>query len=89
MQPDPVAYWRNILVQDFGSATMSKHIDTKRLHLGEHGLQGLSSIVIDLLDNTPLFPQYDQLRNMFGLFCGELAKKLSNVKKVSIMFLTC
>lgn len=83
LQFNSVLHWKSVLIADFGSATSAKDMVTENIRLGSHGLDGISAFLTTFLDNTPLFPEYNELRNVFGIFCGEMVKKLNNIKKVS------
>ncbi|KAE9388798.1 hypothetical protein BT96DRAFT_1003862 [Gymnopus androsaceus JB14] len=81
LQFNSVLHWKSVLIADFGSATSAKDMVTENIRLGSHGLDGISAFLTTFLDNTPLFPEYNELRNVFGIFCGEMVKKLNNIKK--------
>lgn len=75
--------FREALSTDFSSLT-SNQINSSHLLTGIYGIDGFITLIIDeLLDMLPIeHANYKALMELLGPFCGKLAHKMSNYKKV-------
>jgi hypothetical protein len=73
------------LKKDFGSIDDASRMSAMALVMGPHGLNGFLDEIIDpLLDTLPInHPSYSNLMALLSTFCKELARKISNHRKVS------
>ena len=80
--------FKNALIQDFGSLNVASNIRSDRLLSGPHGIDGMiEKIFYPLIDDLPLeHPLYTNLYGLLQTFAAALAQKLSNHKKVCLLF---
>ena len=82
---DSVVIFQETLISDFGGLT-AESMQFHQLLTGPHGLDGFMSLIIDeLLDSLPTTHEnYQSLFDLLGPFCGQLARKMRNWKKVGV-----
>ena len=85
MAHNTVDEFTDCLKKDFGSVMDMSDMSVTALIMGPHGLDGFLSRILDpLLDTLPItHSSYNDLYKLLSTICKELAKKISNHKKVS------
>ena len=83
---DSVDAFREALTADFGGLT-SRTMNSSSLAVGPYGIDGfIDSIIDEILDILPLeHINYGDLKQLLVTFCGELAHKMSNYRKVRVL----
>jgi hypothetical protein len=79
-----MAHFKYTIVSDFGSATDAHFIRGSALLVGDLGIDGfMSNVVNKLLDVLPLeHSSYQPLLDLLSIFVKELVRKMVNCKKV-------
>jgi len=83
---DPPSEFKQVILDDFGSASEANDMRTDTFLVGELGIGGFVANVIDeLLNVFPVeHPSYAELMRLLGDFLRELARKMRNWKGVCI-----
>jgi hypothetical protein len=84
-----VAEFKFAIVSDFSSASDAHHIHGSALLVGDLGINGfMSNVVNELLDVLPLeHLSYQPLLDLLSTFVKELVRKMVNWKKVIFLLL--
>jgi hypothetical protein len=83
---DPPSEFKQVILDDFGSASEANDMRTDALLIGELGIGGFVANIIDeLLNVLPVeHPSYAELMGLLEDFLQELARKMRNWKGVCI-----
>lgn len=80
---DSVDQYRTSLKNDFGCSHDHLHMNTRHLLNGPNSLDGILMLASHILDKLPDdHPEYAEFFSLFQKFCGALAQKVMNWKKV-------
>jgi len=84
---DSVEQYRASLEKDFGSSNDHLHMNGRFLLIGPNGMNGILELASHVLDELPESSlEYTEIFSLFQKFCTALAQKVTNWKKVRIIF---
>jgi len=84
---DSVEQYRASLEKDFGSSNDHLHMNGRFLLIGPNGMNGILELASHVLDELPESSlEYAEIFSLFQKFCAALAQKVTNWKKVRIIF---
>lgn len=80
--------FHNALIEDFGTVDDYVELKESKLYVGPFGITGMIEKVFDPVINELLLdhPLYDSLFALFSTMAGILARRLSNYKKVCVLY---